>query len=475
MGMTRLTALTAIAMMVLSSVGMAVELRIAPDRMAEVDGARTFVLGLYETPKTPELCQEIAAAGFNLAHAGESKETLDLLQAHKLWGWINTGARIDFSGDPAARQTQLAELSAAYAAHPALLVWEVPDEALWNVWYGAQQWREGAERSQQKALIDALTDPALAEALRADLAKASALWGSGNYAESEQLADAIWARLGQPSPQPGNNVSNAAERATLMAGGMRQGYAALRQADPAHPVWMNHAPRNSVAQLAEFNAAADIVGCDIYPVPRSANQGHSDIAETSPVAAGAYTDRMQIAAPGKPVWMVLQGFGWADIRPGISEQLKTELRRPTLEETRFMAYDSIVHGARGLLYWGTAYIEKDSTCWKDLLKVIRELADLQPVLSAPDHDRPTSVTLSPTFGSIDRGVRVLTKNVEGTLWFIVVNEWSAPLEYTLSFTAGDPEARTYIDKYSGQEIRMLDAKFKTRIAPFGVQVLQPIE
>lgn len=451
----------------------AVECRIAPDRMAEVGGNRVFVLGLYETPKSDEIAQAIAAAGFNLAFAGESKEALDLLQRNGLFGWVNTGARIDLSVDADARLGQLKELAAAYAGHPAMLVWEVPDEALWNVWYGAMRWRTEFEPQQQKPLIDALTDAAAAEALRGDMAKVQSLWREGAYAQAEALADGIWAKLGQPSPQPGNNLSNAAERAAAMAQGMRQGYSALKQADAQHPVWMNHAPRNSIAQLAAFNYGADIAGCDIYPVPQSPHQGHSDLAETTVVSVGAYTDRMQAAAPGKPVWMVLQGFGWADIQPNLTEERKKELRRPTIEETRFMAYDSIVHGARGLLYWGTAYIEKDSACWKDLLTVSREMADLQPLLSAADHSRPVAVSQSETFGSVDRGVRVLAKDVEGTLWFIVVNEWNAPLEYTLRFEAGDPATRSYRDTYSGQDLIMRDGKLTTRIAGHGVQVLKP--
>src|SRR5690606_26326563 len=128
--------------------------------------------------------------------------------------------------------------------------------------------------------------------------------------------------------------------------GMREGYSLLRTLDPKHPVWMNHAPRNQIAQLMAFNDAADIVGCDIYPVPFSADNGHSDIGLRTIASVGAYTDRMQESAPGKPVWMVLQGFGWSDIQP----ERKEFMRRPEGHETRFMAYDAIVHGARGILY-----------------------------------------------------------------------------------------------------------------------------
>ena len=60
-----------------------------------------------------------------------------------------------------------------------------------------------------------------------------------------------------------------------------------------------------------------------------------------------------------------------------------------------MAYDAIVHGARGILYWGTAYTKRDGTLWGDLLKLVRELADLQRVLSAPDARREFSRLYAP--------------------------------------------------------------------------------
>lgn len=404
---------------------------IAADRMAEVDGKRVFILGLYENPKDDAVLRQAAEAGFNLVYAGADTAALDRLEANGVWAWINTGANIDWSEDRENRKQALEAMARDYGKHPALLVWEVPDEALWNCWYGAQGWRQGQERAQQKALIEGLADKDLAAQLREQLAKIGTLYQEGRYADGEQLADDLWIKLGKTQPKPGYGLGTAPERAAAMSGGMMQGYAALRKLDPAHPVWMNHAPRNQVAQLAAFNQAADIAGCDIYPVPFNPKVGHSDLTEKTVAAAGAYTTRMQEAAPGKPVWMVLQGFGWGDIQPERSEADRKELRRPTLAETRFMAYDSIVRGARGILYWGTAYIEKDSALWKDLLTLAGELRDLQPVLSSPDAVLPLTITLAETFGSVDRSVQVLAKNVAGKTWFIAVNEWESGLTYTV--------------------------------------------
>lgn len=399
--------------------------------MAVVNGDRVFIVGLYENPEDDAVLDAAVKSGVNLLHAAANREALDRLQAHGAWGWLNTGYNIDLSEDTETRTAAIEKLAADFSDHPTLLSWEVPDEALWNVWYGPSQWRHGAEPQLLREHIAALEDKETAKELGARLDESGRLRGRGDYAASETIADALWEALGKTSPNPGYGLTTSAERARKMASGMRAGYEKMRAIDPAHPVVMNHAPRNSIQQLALFGRAADVIACDIYPVPVSPHVGHSDLRNKSMTSVGAYTDRMQASAPGKPVWLVLQGFGWPDIQPERKEEERKLLRRPTREETRFMAYDAIVHGARGLVYWGTAYVEKDSPFWNDLLGVFSELDALQPVLSAPDTSIPISVSLQETFGSLDQGVLVLGKDTPEGLCLIVVNECSDPLVSTL--------------------------------------------
>ncbi len=458
--------------LILASFGLlaqAADFKIAADRMAVIDGQRTFVLGLYENPKEDAALDEVAKAGFNLVFTGPDLAAMDRLQAKGLKAWVNTGGAIDLDtgGDDALRK-----MVAKCAAHPALMVWELPDEALWNCWYGATEWRRGAEPVQQRDKIAALTDRALAEKLDKDRAQVAKLFAQGRPVEAEAVADAIWLSLGGEQPHPDWSYSTAQERSEKLAAGMVKGYALLREIDPNHPVWMNHAPRNQISQLAMFNAAADIVGCDIYPLPKCDYVGHSDLLEQTAASVGAYTARMQEAAPGKPVWMVLQGFGWADIQPTAPPERKKEERRPTRAETQFMAYDSIVRGARGILYWGTMAIEKDSQCWKDLMSVAAELAELQPVLSAPDASLSPKVTLAPTWGSVDRGVVVLPKEVNGATWLIVVNEWTDPLQYSVEGLE-KLNGTKFSDPAMEVEAKVENGKFTLPIPAQSVQVLRP--
>lgn len=338
------------------------------DNMLKVNGQRTFVIGCYENPGTDAGLAELAVAGFNLVSASPSAESLDKLAARGLYAWVNLGYNLNLAADEDKRRSALASTVEALREHSALLVWEGPDEALWNIFY--------------------------------------------------------------PHNQP-----DAPRKAREAAAGFLRGYNALKQLDPDHPLWFNHAPRNTIAALAEFNRACDISGCDIYPVPPY-RTGHSDLADRSLSSVGAYTERMKQAGGGNAIWMVLQGFGWWDLRtPGDKQKhldKKPEGRRPTLAESRFMAYDAVVHGATAILYWGTAYVEKDSQFWAELKTLTRELAVLRPLLEEPTLSCKPWVEILEDGSSRDRGLAVMAKRHEGALYLIIVNEDEAPATFTLS-------------------------------------------
>ena len=140
-----------------------------------------------------------------------------------------------------------------------------------------------------------------------------------------------------------------------------------------------------------------------------------------------------------------------------------------------MAFDAIVRGARGILYWGTSSVEKDSPFWRKLLGLVRELSSLEPVLSARDAKRRLRVEVGGTWGSVDNGdvVRVLAKDVDGEPWLLVVNEREEPLEYTIhglrrlnGVELADPAA--------DRRATVTGGRLRLSIKPFGVQILGPV-
>ena len=121
----------------------------------------------------------------------------------------------------------------------------------------------------------------------------------------------------------------------------------LRKLDPDHPIWIVQAPMGTVDSLREYNDD------DGHHRP-----GHlSDLAirractrelpnhEISLV--GDHTRIMQEVVQGeKPIWMTLQ-IAWS----GVAKEGRM-LRMPTLAQERFMAYEAIINGARGLIWFG---------------------------------------------------------------------------------------------------------------------------
>jgi hypothetical protein len=434
--------------------------------MLLVNGERFFPVGIYELPEGDEL-SEIANAGFNLAKASADAGSLDRAASVGLKSWIPLGGNMDVRDDAALEK--LVAIVERLKDHRALLVWEGPDEPLWNVWYSTHGWMYGGQIKALRDRIKAVREGSAAPDADMLFKEYRAALDVADYASAEAAAAKLWKVLGEPPPRPDALMSTAPERAKALADGLYAGCAAIRERDPAHPVWLNHAPRNTIPDLAYFNRAADIVGCDIYPVPYQTT-GHSDLVNKRLSCVGDYTERMQDAAPGKAVWMVLQGFGWRDLREEKPED-KAEGRRPRYDETRFMAFDAIVNGANGLLYWGTHYIDKPSPFWTDLKRVVGELDALQDVLAARTLDIELHAELNPTLSSADRGVVAVAKRARGRTWIIAVNEFQAPLGCTLSGVPVADGGRLR-DTQTGSVLTVNGGEVGCFLGGYGVAVLE---
>ncbi len=133
-------------------------------------------------------------------------------------------------------------------------------------------------------------------------------------------------------------------------------YKHLRIADPGHPVVIIEAPRGpspaagghdtplTAAAIAPYSAACDIHGIDIYPLPPGAHAGGPPV-NTDISVVGDMTSIIARATPQKAIWTTLQ-IAWSGVFP------PQPIVFPTLQQARFMAYDAIIAGARGLFFFG---------------------------------------------------------------------------------------------------------------------------
>jgi hypothetical protein len=206
--------------------------------------------------------------------------------------------------------------------------------------------------------------------------------------------------------------------------GLLRGYQRLKQVDPAHPLVIVHAPLGTPAQLRPYTKACDVTGADIYPVSYPPG-AHAQAANRDLSVVGDITTKMVGIASGKPVWMTLQ-IVWSGVIP--SRRHPDHVPRfPSLPAQRFMAYDAIVHGARGLVFFGGHLTEiappADAaagwnwTFWQQVLKpVVQELAspELAPALTAPE--AKIAVRTATT------GVELVTRETGGFLYVLALRK-----------------------------------------------------
>jgi hypothetical protein len=218
------------------------------------------------------------------------------------------------------------------------------------------------------------------------------------------------------------------------AAGLTRARTKLRTVDPDHPVVIIQAPRQPVATLTPYRPAFDITGADIYPVgyPPGA---HSDLPNKDISVVGDVTKKMVAAAGTKPIWMTLQ-IAWSGVTPS-AQRPELVPRFPSLFDERFMAYQAIVNGARGLVFFGgqltqvmrprDAQLGWNWTFWEQVLRpLLVELTSpsVLPALTAP------VARAAPTVSASD--IELTARESGTTLHVIAVRRGGSTTRVTLS-------------------------------------------
>lgn len=314
-------------------------------------GRIRFPIGFYELPQNDDELSAMARAGVNLVPC-RSRADLDRVHAVGMLGWVPLPVQ---DGATDALRAQVS----AVADHPALAVWEGPDEVVWN--FTAYS---GLER--------------IAGFTRDD-----------------------WSR------QTSTATAYAAQEAARLLPRLRAGIDLVRELDPhQRPFWLNEAADSDAVYTRGYLDSVDITGCDYYAV-RSTG--------TDLLAVGRLVDRWKAIGREKPVWMVLQAFSWHSLNRARAK------RYPTFNESRFMAYNALVHGARGLLYWGSWMIDQPEFR-QSLYTLTTELARLEPFLVGETQPGVAVRCIDEAFAPPGVGVRGLVQRSFNDYLLVLVNE-----------------------------------------------------
>lgn len=249
----------------------------------------------------------------------------------------------------------------------------------------------------------------------------------------------------------------------------------IRKLDPIHPLYLNQSPTNLVSTLQAYNPGADIVATDIYPViPHGIRDMYAlwpdgrqgDLLNDTLSQVGRYADKMRaVAGARRAVFTVLQGFAWEMLRG--KDRDPAMVLYPTAAQLRFMAWQSVVHGVNGLVWWGLAYTPPEAPLWNDLRTVVRELAQVRAALAAPAVKLPLTLTYHDTGHSLDRGIEWLAKPLGRDTLLIAVNADRNPMDVTFEGLGRFRSIESWSDRTS---FAWTKGSLREQFEPFGTRV-----
>jgi len=374
------------------------------DGLLTRDGHRLFPIGCYELPKDDAALEAMAEAGVNLVHC-HSRKDLDRAQAAGLLAVFPLALHKGPTDELRARVESVAD-------HPALAVWEGPDEVVWNF---------------------------------------TAYSGLHRKLGVHKTSGAWW----RQTPEA---VAYAQKQAATIVPNIHKAAAMIREIDTRNrPIWINEALESDVYYVRQYLDAVDVTGCDIYPVN----------AKGRPVArVGGATERWKAVGRGKPVWMVLQAFSWHELGEYYGAK---EPAYPSFAESRLMAYDVIAHGAKGILYWGSHYLKSDE-CRGSVYALTTELDALQPLLAAPDAPGVRLSVVEIPDADASANVQMVARQAEGDWLVILVNEDDESHMGVVVEGLDEIDGQSMFLLYGAEEQAITHGELITRLQPADVKV-----
>ncbi len=216
-----------------------------------------------------------------------------------------------------------------------------------------------------------------------------------------------------------------------------QAYAALREADPAHPIELTLCRPPGFGYWANF---CDIMQVDPYPIPRSPLTMVSDWADTA----------MAGLEPWQNLTVVLQS-GW----------IPEPMNQPTPEQALCQVYLALIHGAKGLGWYSfrdPGWRLEETPLWEHFPAINAETLELSRPVMLGEAAPQVSVQ------SPDDVVHWRAWRHEGKTWLLLANPGEAPVTATVA-----PGGPCTVSDLRGEGLEEIDDGFEVELPAFGAQ------
>ena len=239
----------------------------------------------------------------------------------------------------------------------------------------------------------------------------------------------------------------------------------ISEEDPNHPFMVGD-PKEIVSHIKDRSNFFPLDEMDMgmwwwYPFPLQARA--ADALEGEEASKGDVLDLPEFltrANTTKPIWVGIQAYKKGD-----------KSRYPTAEEYRSQAFLGVIHGAKGLMWYGGSvtggiFVEKatpQETHWEDLKELARELHDLSDVFMSPTVETPKA---SPETTPVD----VCIKQAGNRLVMIAASRSVKEADVTIAsprLKAGEVKVPS-----ENRTVRAADGSLKDRFAPLAVHVYE---
>jgi hypothetical protein len=203
----------------------------------------------------------------------------------------------------------------------------------------------------------------------------------------------------------------------------------IREEDPYHPFMVGDS-RDVITEVKDRANFFPLKLMDLgmwwwYPIPAGASRENM-------LEGDEFTKAMELTPPSfltlrntdKPLWVGIQSYA----KPN-----KTG-RYPTPDEYRAQAYISIIHGAKGLMWYGGSvdggiYLDPKAAHWEDFKKLVRELRDRSDVFMSPNEVPPTAAPK-------EAPISLAVKRAKDKRVLLAVNRGTKEIDVTITASDG---------------------------------------